>query len=1070
MSTLNTVKNLFLSTMFVLNIAFTQDVSIGVGDVSFPGYTDDLVVPITVTNPNNSVGGIQFDVNVAPSMVMLSGVSAYGTAESNFNADYSILNNGNARVVFYDANGSSGLSPNSDDHVMNLHFSGSEVLSAVLDVEIGNVVVSDNDGAILSSMPASGSLTIGDVIYMSGSTSTADVTEMVDIAFSIENSGAVGGIQFDISDSPDYLDLMSVSTTERTAGFSADFNNLNDGSSSRIVLYNQDNINLEAGQGPVVIATFQVKENAYADVVSVIIDNVTVTDGIGGSYWIASADTGSVTVTPGYIEPPSNLQAVDGQDSEVLLTWNPPVGPIFSLPLEITITTDDYPAETSWNLSTSAGETIDEITAGELTGTSTVYTWEIILESGNDYVFTIFDSFGDGICCDYGYGEYTLHLDGVLIHEGGDFDASETVEFSTGGQFSVSRSSYLELLPVNKDLYYNQFSAETLTLGEPTIVYSGSFTPNNPPVDNNDMRPVDIDAYKVYRSLNSDTGFEEIAEVSGTTTQYLDLNVVNSTTYYYYVVAIYPGGTPSAPTNTVSAGPVEWVEISMSDGQSLSGQTDTIDVFINNESLVGGVVFEIEDFPDVISSQNIIETERSEGWVWTVFDNSGRISVSGLGVLANAAPIQPGNGPICRLVLRPVVDQATNVTMTFTDVTITDINSVDLNWTSEAANYEVLIETQFVMITDGVTSPGQPMSGSMCLINTQPVYGIEVEFEIEPAFVEGTGVQLTNLIDFSTWSVSSQHLGNTFTVLLYDNTLSTPIPAGYWYLGEVFMSPVAGAPTGQVVNVQYGDITISDSYTNPMVSVGLESEVYIGQPPALFTIENVMGTLASGGTGSFEVHMNNTETIGTIAFKIEDAPLALSVTSVEKLGRFEAGGIIQTAEEDEEGYFDFVGYELSAGIAPGSGPILKVNVQMSQNIDNPNVMLFFNNLAAGDATANPLDAASDGLGLFTTSTLSNDLSANLPDSYKLHSNYPNPFNPSTFITYDLAGDGQVDLSIYDIVGRKVKTLVSGYETAGKKTAIWYGTDESGNSLSAGMYFYRLTVSGNVFTKKMILMK
>ena len=85
-------------------------------------------------------------------------------------------------------------------------------------------------------------------------------------------------------------------------------------------------------------------------------------------------------------------------------------------------------------------------------------------------------------------------------------------------------------------MYYNEFSTETLTFGEPTIVYTGSFTPNEPPVDNNDMRPVDIDAYKVYRSLTSDTGFEEIAEVSGSTTQYLDLNVVNSTTYYYYVL------------------------------------------------------------------------------------------------------------------------------------------------------------------------------------------------------------------------------------------------------------------------------------------------------------------------------------------------------------------------------------------------------------------------------------------------------------------------------------------------------------------------------------------------------
>ncbi len=1121
MSTLNSVKNLFLSAMFLLNIALTQDVSIGVGNVTFPGYTDDLVVPITVTNPNNSVGGIQFDVNVSPSMVMLSGVSTYGTAESNFNADYSILNNGNARVVFYDANGSSGLPPNSDDHVMNLHFSGSEVLSAVLEVEIGNVVVSDNDGVILTSMPASGSLTIGDVIYLNGSTNnTADVTEMVDIEFSIENSGPVGGVQFDISDSPNYLNLMSVSTTDRTTGFTVNFSDVDNGSSSRIVLYSQDNNNLAAGQGPVLVATFQVIETAYADTVSIFIDNVIVTDGIGGSYWIASADSGSVEITPGYIEPPSNLQAVDGQDAQVLLTWDPPSGPIpddisedfeSGIPADWTLTTNSaqgwylttdctsdfwtVPAHTSYMCANDDAANDDGSVDYMITPSLNV--------SGAANVTLNFASYFDGAygqTASIGVSEdginftevYPLAVGTAWVIESVDltesitgdnlyilFHANDNGAWASGwavDDVSISfasrnsnRITHYELTDMG-EWVVNAPKEEVIAKYAGGIPFVDRIDIDNPVMQNVNDRPVNISAYKVYRSLNSDTGFEEIAEVGGTTTQYLDLNVVNSTTYYYYVTAIYPDGTPSTPTNTVAAGPVEWVEISMSDGQSLSGQTDTIDVYINNESLVGGVVFEIEDFPDIISSQNILETERSEGWVWTIFDNSGKISVSGLGVIANAPPIQPGNGPICRMVLRPIADQATNVTMTFTDVTITDINSVDLNWTSETASYDVMIETQYLMITDGVTSPGQPMSGSMCLINTQPVYGIEVEFEIEPAFVEGTGVQLTNLIDFSTWSVSSQHLGNTFTVLLYDNTLSTPIPAGYWYLGEVFMSPVGGAPTGQVINVQYGDITISDSYTNPMVAVGLESEVYIGQPPALFTIENVMGTLASGGTGSFEVHMNNTETVGTMAFKIEDVPSFLSVTSVEKLGRFEAGGTIQTAEEDEEGYFDFVGYELASGIAPGSGPILKVNVQMGQNIDNPNVMLFFNNLAAGDATANPLDAASDGLGLFTTSTLSNDISANLPESYKLHSNYPNPFNPSTFIAYDLAADGQVDLSIYDIVGRKVKTIVSGYETAGKKTAIWYGTDESGNSLSAGMYFYRLTVSGNVFTKKMILMK
>jgi flagellar hook assembly protein FlgD len=102
--------------------------------------------------------------------------------------------------------------------------------------------------------------------------------------------------------------------------------------------------------------------------------------------------------------------------------------------------------------------------------------------------------------------------------------------------------------------------------------------------------------------------------------------------------------------------------------------------------------------------------------------------------------------------------------------------------------------------------------------------------------------------------------------------------------------------------------------------------------------------------------------------------------------------------------------------------------------------------------------------------LSNDSENIMPSDYRLHSNYPNPFNPSTIITYDLAADGHVDLSIYNIIGKKVKTIVNQNETAGRKFTAWYGTDDVGNALSAGMYFYRLTAGGKVFTKKMVLMK
>jgi len=98
---------------------------------------------------------------------------------------------------------------------------------------------------------------------------------------------------------------------------------------------------------------------------------------------------------------------------------------------EIIIVTDGYPDETSWNLSTSTGETIDGIAAGDLTAGYATYSWEIELQSG-DYVFTIYDAWGDGICCNYGGGSYNLYLNESLIASGGQFGGSEAVAFSTG--------------------------------------------------------------------------------------------------------------------------------------------------------------------------------------------------------------------------------------------------------------------------------------------------------------------------------------------------------------------------------------------------------------------------------------------------------------------------------------------------------------------------------------------------------------------------------------------------------------------------------------------------------------
>jgi len=91
--------------------------------------------------------------------------------------------------------------------------------------------------------------------------------------------------------------------------------------------------------------------------------------------------------------------------------------------------------------------------------------------------------------------------------------------------------------------------------------------------------------------------------------------------------------------------------------------------------------------------------------------------------------------------------------------------------------------------------------------------------------------------------------------------------------------------------------------------------------------------------------------------------------------------------------------------------------------------------------------------------------SNLPSGFTLYQNFPNPFNPTTTIHYQSSTNGFISLDLYDILGRKVKTLVSELQTAGTHSAILYAGD-----LASGTYFYRLTTRGFVSTKKMMVIK
>jgi hypothetical protein len=94
----------------------------------------------------------------------------------------------------------------------------------------------------------------------------------------------------------------------------------------------------------------------------------------------------------------------------------------------------------------------------------------------------------------------------------------------------------------------------------------------------------------------------------------------------------------------------------------------------------------------------------------------------------------------------------------------------------------------------------------------------------------------------------------------------------------------------------------------------------------------------------------------------------------------------------------------------------------------------------------------------------------MPSIFYLFQNHPNPFNPVTSLRYDLPEDGIVNITIYDMLGRIVKTLVNGSQMAGYKSIKWNATNDRNEPVSAGIYLYTIQAGEFRQTKKMVLLK
>jgi len=233
---------------------------------------------------------------------------------------------------------------------------------------------------------------------------------------------------------------------------------------------------------------------------------------------------------------------------------------------------------------------------------------------------------------------------------------------------------------------------------------------------------------------------------------------------------------------------------------------------------------------------------------------------------------------------------------------------------------------------------------------------------------------------------------------------------------------------------------------------------------AMFAIEG--GTTEPGLTFEVPIKLTDGSNVRSFELEFDYDTEALSVDRVVWDTEVLSG--LQIVDNQQEGVVKVSAAGM--GSLP-SGSLTLGYIKFSMNE-------FFNgyetNVTISRARANESDAIFDAsVGVYTNSMLviSDWGDGGIPMEFALKQNYPNPFNPSTLIRYQLPEETNVTVSIYDLMGRKVRTLVYGeHQLAGYRQVMWNATNDLGQSVSAGMYIYMIQAGEFRQTKKMVLLK
>ncbi|UCC79566.1 MAG: T9SS type A sorting domain-containing protein [Candidatus Zixiibacteriota bacterium] len=268
---------------------------------------------------------------------------------------------------------------------------------------------------------------------------------------------------------------------------------------------------------------------------------------------------------------------------------------------------------------------------------------------------------------------------------------------------------------------------------------------------------------------------------------------------------------------------------------------------------------------------------------------------------------------------------------------------------------------------------------------------------------------------------------------------------------------------------------------NKIIYIGLVLTILLVTFPAkaqIFSDDDTVDVVSIlGGLGdtiSVPINLINTFPVGGYIFRITYDTVAFEAISVDTTSRSSCFDY-NLFNVDEPGVIRFLATTFNPEnntIPPGSGYISIVNLYLKDTapggyhdirFENEDSTSYDNQLsnAAGDTLIIPVLV--DGAVYVVQTGIDTDPA--IPGKFELSQNYPNPFNAQTTIRFVLPKSQDIELTVYDLLGRRIEVLINEYWEAGVHTITF-----DASSLSSGVYFYRLQAGDAVETKRMVLLK